>query len=157
MSVCVLCAGCLPPAAMISPRAPVAGGRKAPRHEIAWGGSAADANEGGLARSRIERSFDLARLRKRHPTDHTCDPIMSAGNGEQHIVFRRGVRRFNRHDAMNPNRFELGHQVVRLERTQQRLERGITRIRRHLHPGRLMIGAEGPEVLMCIDDDVKAA
>src|SRR5215204_988510 len=60
---------------------------------------------------------------------------------------------FNCHGAVDPSRFELRHQVVRLKRTPQRLEPEITRIRRHLHPGSL-IGAVRPEVLMCIDDAI---
>ena len=60
--------------------------------------------------------------------------------------------RFNRHGTVDPSRYELGHQVVRLERTPQRLERGIADVRRRLHPG-CLISAVRPEVLMCIDDD----
>src|SRR5262245_36939071 len=47
---------------------------------------------------------------------------------------------------------ELRHQVVRLKGTPKRLERGVVRVRRYIHPGRL-IGTVGPEVLMRIDDE----
>ena len=115
----------------------------------------ADADEGWLGRACIERSFKFARMRERHPADHAGDPIMVAGVGEQGLVFRQTVRRFNRHGKVDPSRLELRHKIVWLKRTPQRLE-ARSPIGRHLHPRRL-ISAVGPEVLMRIDNGVHPA
>jgi hypothetical protein len=116
----------------------------------------ADADQGGLpACASSVRSRSLRRASGAQPTTPAI-PVMVADMCEQTIVFSRAVSRFNRHGATDPSRFELGHQIVRLERTPQWLEPAVTRIRRHLHPGRL-VGAVDPEMLMCIDDNTRRA
>src|SRR5262249_666659 len=112
----------------------------------------ADADQSRLARTYIECSFNAARMRERRPTNHACDPIIGVSIGEQCLIFRRVIRRFNRHGAVDPSRLELRRQVVWLKGTPKRLERGIACVRQYVHPGRL-IGTVTPEVLMCIDDE----
>src|SRR5262245_34275016 len=112
----------------------------------------ADADQSRLARTYIECSFNVARMRERRPTNDACGPIIGVTIGEQSLVFCSVIRRVNRHGTVDPSRRELRHQVVRLKGTPKRLERGTACVRRYVHPRRL-IGTVGPEVLMCIDDE----
>jgi len=85
----------------------------------------ANADEGRVVSTCIEGSFKVAPMCKWHPANHTCDPVVRPGIGEQCLVFRQCVRRFNRYRPVDPGRFELRRQIVRLKRTSQRLKRRI--------------------------------
>src|SRR5262245_981877 len=91
----------------------------------------ADADQSRLARTYIECSFNVARMRERRPTNHACDPIIGVSIGKQCLIFRRVIRRFNCHGAVDPSRLELRRQVVWLKGTPKRLERGIACVRQY--------------------------